>query len=373
MTGEQGLRRPALDDSAKKLPRSPGPATRRGQNPARASGRVTRDDVARHAGVSNAVVSYTLNGGPKRVAPATRERVMNAVRVLHYRPNAAARALNRGSMEMLGLLVPDSRNPYFAELCHTTEAAAAEHGQALLIINVEGGSEDASHHMYSLASRQVAGLIIASQLSPRGIVTAETNEIRTVLLNQFGPVHGLSTIGVSLADGARLGVEHLIGHGHTDIAFIGGSDPADGREQGWMRALTDAGLRPGAAVRGEFSPAGGLRAGEELLGSRRVPTAVFVSADYQAIGALRAFQEAGLQVPQDVALVSFDGTAGAEYSWPAMTTVAPPVREMVAEALRQLLEPGAWSAGWREYPTSLVRRRSCGCPHSDTPEAGAPS
>lgn len=335
--------------------------------PARASGRVTRNDVARYAGVSTAVVSYVLNDGPKRVAPPTREKVLDAVRVLRYRPNAAARALNRGSMEMLGLLVPDSRNPFFAELCHTAEAVAAEHGRALLIINAEGGTDEVGRHVQTLASRQVDGLIIASYLSPGVAVAVDAAQIRTVLLNQFGAVEGLPSISVGLEDGARRGVEHLIWHGHREIAFIGGGHPSDGREIGWLRALTGAGLRPGRAVHAGFSPVEGYFAGKDLLGGSHHPSAVFVSADHQAIGVLRACHEAGLRIPEDVAVVSFDGTAESEYAWPSLTTVAQPMREMVTEALRQLLEADAWSPGLREYPTTLVIRRSCGCPVVDGP------
>ncbi|NMM22952.1 MAG: LacI family transcriptional regulator [Phycicoccus sp.] len=329
----------------------------------RASGRVTRNDVARYAGVSSAVVSYVLNDSPKRVAPETRARVLEAVRVLRYRPNAAARALNRGSMEMLGLLVPDSRNPFFAELCHMAESVADDQGRALLVINVEGGTEGISRHVQSLASRQVDGLLIASYLSRGGVVAVDHAAIPTVLLNQFGPVDGLPTISVSFEVGARRGVEHLIEHGHEDIAFVGGGDPADGREIGWLRALTAAGLRPGRAVHSGFSPTEGYRAGRELLAGQRRPSAVFVASDYQAIGVIRAVHEAGLRMPEDIALVSFDGTPGAEFSWPPLTTVAQPMRAMVTEAIRQLIVPGALTAGPIEFPMTLVTRGSCGLDH----------
>ena len=328
----------------------------------RGYGRVTRKDVARYAGVSTAVVSYTLNGGPKKVSPETTQKVLEAVAALGYRPNATARALTMGSTEMLGLVVPDSRNPFFAELCHSAEAVAAGHGRAVLIVNAEGGTDEVTRHVHSLASRQVDGLLIASYVPPSSAGMLSDLRLPTVVLNQFVAMDGLPTIGVDLEAGARLGLEHLVAHGHQDIAFVGGGDPEDRREAGWRAVLEEAGLRARPALRAEFSPVGGYRAAQQMLARGGRPTAVFVSSDYQAMGVLRACHEAGLSIPADVAVVSFDGTVESEFSCPALTTVRQPLREMVTEAIRQLVDDDAWSPGYRTYPAELVIRQSCGCP-----------
>lgn len=331
--------------------------------------RVTRKDVARYAGVSTAVVSYTLNGGPKRVSATTAARVMDAVRILGYRPNAAARALNLGTAEILGMLVPDSRNPFFAELCHAMEAAAQAQGRALLIANAEGGTGEVTERIHRLISRQVDGLLIASYLSADAIAAVRAAQVPAVLLNQFGPIEGMATVGVDLEGGARRGVEHLIAHGHTRIGFVGGAHPADRREVGWLQAVSGAGLAAGPVVHTGFSPDAGWRAGRHLLAEGKAPTALFVASDHQAVGVLRACHEAGLVVGQDIAICSFDGTTEAEYAWPALTTIRQPLAEMVSEAVRWIVDHAAGRPEYREFPTTLVVRGSCGCPENLAPVA----
>ncbi len=122
---------------------------------------VTRADVARYAGVSTAVVSYVVNDGPKRVAPDTALRVRDAIRTLDYRPNATARALKTGSSRMLGLIIPDNRNPLFAELAFAVEVEAEKYGYELALANSADNAETERKHLFNLSSRQVDGLLIA--------------------------------------------------------------------------------------------------------------------------------------------------------------------------------------------------------------------
>lgn len=124
------------------------------------SGKVTRTDVARYAGVSTAVVSYVINGGPKPVAAATAERVKEAIKVLQYQPNATARALTMGSARLLGMIVPDSTNPYFAELTDAIAQAAAARGYALLAANSRTDPETERQNTLNLVSRQVDAIIM---------------------------------------------------------------------------------------------------------------------------------------------------------------------------------------------------------------------
>lgn len=333
----------------------------------RGSGRVTRKDVARYAGVSTAVVSYTLNAGPKRVSPESQARVHEAVRILGYRPNLAARALTSGQAEMLGLLVPDLRNPFFAELAHTAQAVAHSHGRALLIVSAEStesasSSRDMALVIDRLVSRQVDGLLIASFVSAAETIAVTNSRIPAVFVDQFAAVDGFAAVGVDLERGARNAVEHLIGHGHDRIGFIGSENDLDRREAGWLEALLDAGCRAGPRIHVGFSPADGYRAAKELLAQEPRTTAVFVSSDHQTAGVLRAFREAGRSVPDDIAVVSFDDSPGASYCWPALTTVRQPVREMVTHAIAQLIDSTLWSPAFRPYSTTLVVRQSCGCP-----------
>lgn len=328
-------------------------------------GPVTRKDVARYAGVSTAVVSYVVNGGPKKVAPATEAKVKHAIRVLGYRPNAAARALKLGSSETLGLVVPDSSNPFFALLAHAVEDAAAERGFALVLANSDGNLSKERRNVRNLAARQVDGVLLASVLFEPDLIDLEHADIPSVLLNQGREAPGFNSVGVDLAEGARLATEHLVGHGHTNIAAAIGinvSEEMDGRERGWRRGLKDAGLREGIIVRSPFDRLGGYEAGRRLLGAASRPTAIFASSDLQAVGLLRAIHEAGLSVPDDVALVSFDGIVDGEYTWPPLTTVAQPVKEMAERAVHALLAAKRGEEPeHRIFPTRLLVRQSCGC------------
>lgn len=329
-------------------------------------GPVTRKDVARYAGVSTAVVSYVVNGGPKKVAPATEAKVRDAIRILGYRPNATARALKMGSNQTVGLVIPDSSNPFWALLGHAVEVAAAERGYALLLTNSDNKLDSERRHIRNLAARQVDGVVLASVMFEPDLVELVAAEIPSVLLNHAAIAPGFNSVGVDLEAGARLAVEHLIGHGHRNIGLAMGitaDNETDGREEGWLRALRAAGLPPGPLARDGFDRSGGYAAGQRLLASNNRPTAIFASSDMQAIGVLRAIREAGLSVPEDIAVASFDGSVEAEYSWPALTTVEQPVWEMAEAAVSALVGEGRNEPPQhRVFPTQLRIRQSCGCP-----------
>ncbi len=123
---------------------------------------VTHVDVARRAGVSTAVVSYVVNNGPRQVAPATAARVHAAIEELGYRPNLNARALRLGTTDLIGLVVPDSSNPFFAELAQGIERAAAQHGYSMVLVNSNNSGEQERLKVESLANRRVSGLLVAS-------------------------------------------------------------------------------------------------------------------------------------------------------------------------------------------------------------------
>jgi LacI family transcriptional regulator len=322
--------------------------------------RVTRADVARYAGVSNAVVSYTINPGSGSVAPATRAKVEEAIRVLGYRPNAAARTLRIGHSMMLGVIVPDSSNPFFASLSRAVEDAAAAHGYSVVVANFEGSPDDLSLSVRNLASRQVDGLIIGAQMSPSSMAAINASGVNAVLVNQFSATPGYSAIGPDLYGGARLGVKHLIDHGHRRIGFVGEHGISDLRERGWRDALHDAGLPPGPIVAANYRREDGYAAGCRLARLEDPPTAVFVSSDIQAIGVLRGLHEFGVEMPGRMAVVSFDGSADSEYSWPALTSVRQPVQAMAQEAVGRLIDGGPDSS-FSVHTTELIVRRSCGC------------
>jgi LacI family transcriptional regulator len=322
--------------------------------------------VARYAGVSSAVVSYVVNDGPKPVAAATAARVRDAIDVLGYRPNINARALKLGTTGMLGLIVPDSSNPFFAEFALEIEQVAAQRGVVLLMANSNSDAELESRLMVDLVGRQVDGLIVSPAAGPprSGAAGERSPATPTVYVDNAVPVSGLHTIGADAVAGARSAVAHLLEvHGHETVALLIGSGyrrSVDERETGWQDALRAADCRDGPLTRAPFTREGGYRGGLRLLAGRPRPAAVFVSNDLQAVGLLRAAHELGVRVPEDLAIVAFDGTQESEYCWPPLTSARQPIREMAEAAVRTVLDEPSTPIH-QVFPVDLVVRRSCGC------------
>jgi LacI family transcriptional regulator len=327
---------------------------------------VTRSDVARYAGVSTAVVSYVVNNGPRPVAVETAARVRDAIDILGYRPNITARSLKLGSTGMLGLVVPDSSNPFFAEYALEIERVAAERGLALLMANSASDLELEARLIVDLGSRQVDGLIVAGGAGPPRPRAPGDRRLATptVYIDSAVASAGHHTVGSDNAEGARQAVDHLLAtHGHRTVTLLMGtgvSTSIDGREAGWQQALRSARRPDGPIVRMSFSREGGYLGGLRMLESAKPPRAVFASSDLQAIGLLRAAHELGIRVPDELAIVAFDGTHESEYSIPPLTVVRQRVREMAEAAVHTVLEDTE-SVGHQVFPMDLVVRRSCGC------------
>jgi LacI family transcriptional regulator len=314
---------------------------------------VTRNDVAEYAGVSTAVVSYVVNDGPRKVAPETRERVLAAIRALGYRPNATARALRMGTTRTFGVITPDGGNPLFAELAKAIDREAAARGYVVLQTSADGDPATEDAKIAELLARQVSGLVL---VAPTDEPHLDDVDVPVIAVNRALPA--TSSVRPAYRDGARLGVEHLISHGHRRIGLVIGGAGHPERELGWRDALAAADLPDGPIARATFSRDGGYRAAQSLL--QHEPTAIFASSDLQAIGVLRALHEADVAVPQDVAVAAFDGTPETEYTWPPLTVVRQPVEQLAREAVRRLIE-GEDAIEAMTLPTELVLRRSCGC------------
>ena len=327
---------------------------------------VTRADVAQLAGVSTAVVSYVLNDGPRPVAPRTAERVRQAVALLGYRPNASARALRRGRTETIGLILGDSLNPLFTEYTSQLTKAAAMRGEALLIRDSRQDATVEAQIVEQLIDRQVDGLLFASPYSssvnPHALRAAG---IPSVLIDCPGPVPGRLSVGPAAQEGAERLVDHLIEHGRGRIALVVGErgfGHPDPRELGWQFAQHRSQLRPGPVIRVPFTREGGYTAGRQLTRAGEGVDAVFASNDLQAAGVLRALHEGGARVPDDIAVVSFDGTRESEFCWPPLTVAQQDLPRMAEVAIDLLhSEPDAPGRHVR-VPTTLVTRASCGCP-----------
>ena len=325
----------------------------------------TRADVARYAGVSTAVVSYVVNDGPRRVAPETAARVRAAIEILNYRPNVNARALKKGSTEMLGLVLPDITNPFFAEYARALEVAAAAYGYVFVVASSEASEAHETRIVSDLAGRHLDGLIISTVRTPSDFRAARPPGRRTVLINCSTPFADYAAIGPDSREGAWAVVDHLISvHAHQSIALIMGesSEPVpEPRERGWSDAFQAHKLPPGPIVRTSFSRKGGYEAAVRLLNWPSRPSAIFAASDQLCTGTLKAIREAGLRCPDDIAVVSFDGTTESEYCWPPLTVAQQPIQAMAEAAVSAVLNLSSPAAAYQRFATDLVIRESCGC------------
>ncbi len=330
---------------------------------------VRRADVARLAGISPAVVSYVLNGGPRGVSAAARARVLAAVEQLGYRPNGIARSLRMNRTMTLGLVVPDTSNPYFAELARAIEELAFSRGYTLLIGNAAEGNDRQTAYVRTFLARRVDGIFLVPAHGAADCV-ADLQRAQTpwATLDRQVPGAVATSVLVDNRAGARVATEHLISHGCTRIACIAGPPdvmPAADRIAGWRDALAEAGVRPSAMAvhHGAFGRQAGYQVAVDVL-AEGAYDGLFVASDEQAVGVLRALSEMRLRCPEDVAIASFDGIAESAYSTPGLTTMAQPFAEIAQAAVEWILGQldGDESAPSSVLlPVSLVTRGSCGC------------
>lgn len=325
---------------------------------------VTQADVARLAGVSTAVVSYTLNNGPRAVAPGTAERVRAAMVQLGYRPNLAARALRIGSSRLIGLVLEDVSNPFFGALAKEIDRVARSRGVDVIVCNTFGDSPvRLIHHLDAL---RVAGIVLASDVTEDDESEIERVESRIVQLEADRALAGGVAITADLYAGGRMAVRHLLLRGHRTVAFLGAIGLDQPRYAGWRDALTEAGAPLGRAVQATYSREGGLIATTELVSGAEIPTAIFASSDLIAVGALLGLRRAGLRVPEDVSVVSFDDSPETAFSCPALSAIRQPIDAVATDALAALLDPGYLPPGLHRYPVELIERDSVASPRRAT-------
>jgi LacI family transcriptional regulator len=330
--------------------------------------RANRNDVARLARVSVAVVSYVINDGPRPVAAATRERVLAAMEELRYRPNASARALKLARTNVLGLVITDITNPYFSELALHIQERAHALGYGLMIANTGQDQAKGSAELHNMLAREVDGIAVYGVTNPETFDVIARADVRVVSMDWDLTVPNVPSVGIDDYGASRQAVEHLISHGHDEVGFIAGTGDLTLRQQSWadtMATRCSADRIDSLRAVGEFSRLGGYLAALDLLQRPSPPRAVFVSSDVQAFGLLRAAQHLGLSVPKDLAIVSFDGTDASAFTFPSLTAIQLPLDEIAKHSLAKLTSRELDGQMHVTVPHKLVVRESCGCPNSD--------
>lgn len=333
---------------------------------------ITIEEIARLANVSRSTVSRVLNNHPN-VRPAVRDKVLRVVREHNYIPNAAARSLASNRSYAISLLISGSTgeifaDPFFPQVIQGVSETCNSAGYVLMLAMLTAEMEQTFYNRM-VGGRHFDGVIMLSSdiddpLLPQLIRAG----IPLVLIGRHPYLEGLSTVDSENREGARAATAHLIGLGHRRVATITGRltmQSGVDRRDGYKQALTAAGLPidPDLIVEGDYTREQGYRAMRRLLSLPEPPTAVFAASDATAFGAQRAIHEAGLRIPDDVALVGFDDVPSAAYANPPLTTVRQSSAEMGVQAARALLaqieDPSKPPAAIR-LPTTLVVRESCG-------------
>lgn len=321
-------------------------------------------DVARLAGVSVATVSRALNGA-SNVLPDTRERILRAARELRFVPSGAARSLITRRTDTIGALLPDLHGEYFSELIRGIDQAARARGLHLLVSSSHGDASEAAAALRAMNGR-VDGLIVMSPHADQDFLALNLPEtLAAVLVHSATELPGRARFQVDNHGGALAMTRHLAAAGRRRVAHIAG--PAGNHEAAERLRGYHAALKPGQAglvAEGDFSEASGWSAARRLLQARPRPDAIFAANDMMAIGCLAALAEAGLRVPEDVAVAGFDDVPIARYVAPALTTVRVPIATLGASALdavaKAVEHPGADAGSTTVLPVELVVRRSCG-------------
>ncbi len=305
----------------------------------------TIKDVAHHAQVSVTTVSHVVNG-TRAVSPQARERVEQAIRTVGYVPSAIARSLKSNNTRTLGMLIPNSSNPYFAEIVHAVEDRAFGAGYNVILCNTDDAAPRQGRYLQVLAERRIDGLIVVSTGQDATLPTQLAGlAVPTVLVDREIEIaeQPCDLVETAHMQGGQLAAQHLLDLGHRRIACIhgpAGLRPSEQRIAGWHTALAAAGCDHGAHLLwdGRFTSQGGYDAMHALLRSDAAPTAVFVCNDLMAMGALCAAHERGLRVPEALSLVGFDDIELAAFTSPPLTTIAQPKQRIGALAVDMLLE-----------------------------------
>ncbi len=301
----------------------------------------TMQDIALATGVSRSTVSRVLNDAPLTVpiAQKTRERVLAAARARGYRPNPLARALRGAPMMLLGAIVRDITDPFFAGAVEAVSSAARARGYSIVLGLAHARATEALELAAILEARQCDGILLLGDMGdqPRLLADLRASHVPVVTMWQGTRLDLIPSVQVDNRLGTRIAVEHLIGLGHERIAFIGGRLLGDIRER--QAAYTEAvspilGKIPRAYLQHVANtPEGGEAALGALLRLSPRPTAIVASTDVLAIGVLRAALLRGVQVPDELSVVGFDDIPMAKSTVPGLTTIRMPIAAMAAEAV----------------------------------------
>lgn len=329
---------------------------------------VTLVEIAQMAGVSVSTVSRALSNGNYPLKEETRQRILELAEEMGYKPNLVARSLQSNRSHLVGVIVDRMQSPFAAATVQGIQDGLRNEGYSISIAYSNRDQELAEEAINSFYSRQVDGIIILNSwlhhFNDR-ILSLQNRPF--IFVNRLFGNCICNCVGPGDHIGAQIATQHLIDLGHQRIGYINGMEDwieAQNRLAGYQEVLSKHGLPLDQALikQGDWGVDSGYRAAQELLSLEERPTAIFAANDMMALGAIYAIQEAGLQIPDDIALVGYDDRDFAAWIRPALTTIRMPSYEMGQAAARLLLKQfsGEELEDATQIPGKLIIRQSCG-------------
>ena len=307
--------------------------------------KTTLETIADRTGFSTSTVSRVLSGKSKdgRISEKTAETIRKAAEETGYTPNILAQNLRKGRTFTIGLVVPDISNPYFAEITSVIVAEAKRNGYTTIVTDTMESETAQNDSVCALVSRKVDGMIIVPCGSdPKFLEEINEHTTPVILVDRYFENSRLPYVSTNNRQGGFDGTSILLRNGHRKIACIQGnlaSVPNRRRIEGYRAALRKAGLEKEERIVGnDFAVQNGYIETKLLLESPDRPTAIFALSNTIGLGAIRAIREAGLRIPEDISIVSFDNNVYLDYLIPAVTRIGQRVEEMGRMAVKLLLE-----------------------------------
>lgn len=327
---------------------------------------VTLKDVAKAAGVSYATVSRALSGS-RQIGSDTRERIIKLCDEMGYTTNYVARSMVTKHTGLIGLVVPSIDNQFMSEIAYYAEMSARSHGYNIMLCNSGPDLKQEKTVVKLLLGRQVDGILIVPQ-SPKTYenIQAYTDQVPTVFLSENLRDQPQSYVAVDNSRGTYIGTKYLYELGHRDILYFGSrrTTTHQFRAEGYIRACRELGLKP-RFFNSEFSRSSidnGYRLARELFRRPVDYSAIFASTDSNALGVLKAADDANISIPGQLSLIGFDNIASTALPRIELTTIEQPKRDMAVQAvdmLRDKIENGTQGYVHQILMPTLIRRGTC--------------
>ncbi|WP_449601216.1 LacI family DNA-binding transcriptional regulator [Paenibacillus sp. Marseille-Q9583] len=285
-------------------------------------------DVAKKSGLSVVTVSRVINNSPS-VREGNRRKVLSAIEELNYQPNSAARSLVRGKTGVIGMSITNFNDSFYDRVIRVVNRKLAEQGYFLALSIAENEDEGVN---FLFQKDRVDGIILLSPIEEKEYVEElKRKNIPFVLLDNQLQHEDVPSVVVDNYLGGYEATKHLIGLGHTQIAYIGGPSvflSVAERKRGYVQALNEAGLTPFGTEYCGFTVSSGYEVAKRWIREDKLPTAIFSGDDFIALGVVQALREEGILVPQDISVVGFDDQQFVGEFYPRLTTVRQPEAQM---------------------------------------------